>query len=144
MNHRVSAILLWLVVFFVAAAQTPLPTNRKQKSVTGQYRLRQDEFRNRLDVQQLSGGKIKFQLVALWVSFNNPENIHNGELQGVVTLEKGLAIFESGTCQITMKFTSNKVVITEGDDNGECGFGTNVTAAGSYRKIDNRKPKFDF
>lgn len=144
MKLRLAAVLFLLLVFFVTAAQTPLPANTKPRSVTGQYRLRQDEFRNRLDVQQTSGGKIKFQLVALWVSFNNPENIHNGELHGVVTLQKGLAIFESGTCQITMKFASNRVGISESDDNGDCGFGANVTAAGSYRKINNKRPKFDF
>jgi hypothetical protein len=95
-------------------------------------------------VEQLPGGRIKFQLVALWVSHNNPENIHNGELSGVVALENGLAIYESGTCKITMKFTSNRVAITESDENGDCGFGANVTAAGSYRKIDSKRPKFDF
>ena len=136
-------MIFLLGVFLLTVAQTP-PTTTKPRNVTGQYRLRQDEFRNQLDVQQLSDGKIKFQLLALWVSHNNPENIHNGEIQGVATLEDGVAIHESGNCKITMKFTSNKVVITESGDNIDCGFGANVTSAGSYRKIAGRKPKFDF
>lgn len=144
MKQKLAALILLLVVFSVTTSQTPVPTKAKLRNVTGQYRLRQDEFRNRLDVQQLPGGKIKFQLVALWVSHNNPENIHNGELQGVVSLDNGLAIYETGSCNITMKFTSTRVVITESDANGDCGFGVKVTAAGSYRKIDSNKPKFDF
>ena len=60
-------------------------------------------------MRQMPGGKIKFQLIALWVSANNPDNIHNGELRGVVPLENGVAVFEDGNCRVTMKFASNKV-----------------------------------
>jgi len=74
MKHILSAILFLLVVSSAAAAQTRLVANAKPRSVTGQYRLRQGEIRNSLDVLQLPGSKIKFQLVALWVSPNNPEN----------------------------------------------------------------------
>jgi len=58
-------------------------------------------------------------------------------------LDKGVAIYESGKCKISMKFTLNKVAITESVENGDCGFGVNVSAAGPYRKIAG-KPKFDF
>ena len=141
----VNPILLLLVcVCFLVNAQTPFVEKAKAQSVTGQYRLRSGEFRNSLAVQQMPGGKIKFELIALWVSPNNPENIHNGELHGVVPLENGLAVFESGSCKITMKFTSRKVELTESDENGDCGFGANVTAAGDYRKTSSKIPKFDF
>ena len=131
-----------LSAFLVTAAQTS-PNVTKARGVTGQYRLTQNEFRNRLDVQQLPGGKIKLNLLALWVSPNSPENIHNGEIQAVVPLKNGVAVYESGNCRITMKFTPGKVVIGESGDNIDCGFGANVTAAGSYRRTS-RKPKFDF
>ncbi len=144
MKQNPSVSLFFLLVLLFTAAQTPPNTNAKPRIVTGHYRLRQNEFRNSLDVQQLPGGKIKFQLVALWVSYNNPENVHNGELRGIVTLDKGVAIYETGTCKITMRFTLNRVAITESDESGDCGFGANVTAAGSYRKINSRTPTFDF
>lgn len=144
MKQKLAAVIFLPLVFLVAQAQTPLPKNSSLPNVTGHYRLRQDEFRNSLDVHQLPGGKIKFQLVALWVSYNNPENIHNGELRGTATLEKGVAIYETGTCKITMSFTLNRVAVAESDSHGDCGFGANVTAVGSYRKINRRKPKFDF
>ena len=144
MKNKLALPILLLLVCFIANAQTPPIKKAKPKTVTGEYRLRRGELRNSLDVQQLPGGKIKFGLIALWVSPNNPENIHNGELHGEVPLANGVAVFESGTCRITMKFSSSKVEITESDENGDCGFGANVTAAGTYRKINSKTPKFAF
>ena len=150
MKHSlVVIILLALVSAGTAQVRPPLrpplrPPIRIPRNVTGQYRFRQDEFRNRLDVKQLPGGKIKFQLVALWVSHNYPENIHNGELHGVVKIDQGVATYQNEDCTITMRFTLGKVVITESAANPPCGFGVNVTAAGSYLKVNSKNPKFDF
>jgi hypothetical protein len=94
-------------------------------------------------VQQVTGGKIKFYLLALWVSYNNPDNIHNGELNGVVALERGIALYDRDDCKLKFEFLSNRVRITQLKDEG-CGFGANVTAAGTYRKLDSKNPKFDF
>jgi hypothetical protein len=55
----------------IFAAQAP--SNPAIKNVTGHYRFTKEEFRNRLDVKQLAGGKIKFHILTLWVSHNNPE-----------------------------------------------------------------------
>ena len=112
------------------------------KSITGHYRLTKDEFRNRLDLQQLAGGKVKFHLLALWVSYNNSDNIHNGELQGIVTLKNGVALYDQDECTLKFEFFPNRVRVTQLNDEG-CGFGANVTAAGTYRKLDSKKPKFE-
>jgi len=122
----------------VEAQSPPKPA----KNVTGHYSLTKEEFRNRLDVQQLAGGKIKFHLLALWVSYNNPENIHNGELQGIATLEKGIAIYDQDGCKIKIEFFPKRVRVTQLDDAG-CGFGANVTADGTYRKLERKRPKLD-
>lgn len=135
-----SVLLILTPSICAVPAQTPPQANAK--SVTGHYRLTKDEFRNRLDVQQLAGGKIRFHLLALWVSYNNPENIHNGELQGIVALENGVAVYDQDDCKLKFEFFSNRVRVTQLNDSG-CGFGANVTAAGAYRKLDSRKPKFD-
>src|SRR5258708_5675471 len=42
-------------------------------------------------------------------------------------------------CQITLRFTGGKLVVTQ---TGICGFGHNVRAAGTYKKVSARKPKF--
>ena len=131
-----------LLTSSIGGVQAQAPPQAAQ-NVTGHYRLTRDEFRNRLDVQQLSGGKIKLYLLALWVSHNNPENIHNGELQGVVALKNGHAVYDQDDCKLKFEFFSNRVRVTQLNDSG-CGFGANVTAAGTYRKLDGKKPKFDF
>ena len=144
MKHKPIRLILLLLACFVVAAQTSLSVVAKPRSVTGQYRLRKNEFRNSLVVRQLPGGKIKFELIALWVSANNPQNIHNGELHGVARLENGVAIYESGNCKVRMSFALNRVIVTTDDVIDDCGFGANVAASGTYRKINSKTPRFDF
>ena len=43
-------------------------------------------------------------------------------------------------CRITLKFTGGKLVVTQ---TGICGFGHNVTAEGTYKKVSAKKPKFE-
>jgi hypothetical protein len=78
------------------------------------------------------------------LSHYNPANVHNGQLEGIARLENGVAIYETDSCRLRIEFLPAKVRITQSDKVGDCGFGANVTASGSYRKIDGRKPKFDF
>jgi hypothetical protein len=137
-----SLVLLGIFTAALCMVQAQSPPKPAVKNVTGHYRLTKGEFRNRLDVQQLQGGKIKFHLLALWVSYNNPDNIHNGELQGIATLEKGVAIYDQDGCKIKIEFFPNRVRVAQLDDTG-CGFGANVTADGSYRKLDSKRPKLD-
>jgi hypothetical protein len=49
---------------------------------------------------------------------------------------------EAGDCKITMTFLANGKLKVE-QQGEECGFGHNVRADGTFRKISNRKPKFD-
>jgi hypothetical protein len=134
-------LLLLMLTAAIFAAQAP--SKPAIKNVTGHYRFTKEEFRNRLDVKQLAGGKIKFHLLTLWVSHNNPENIHNGELQGIAALKNGVAIYDQDGCKIKMEFLLNRARVRQLEDVG-CGFGANVTADGTYRKLDNKQPKFDF
>ena len=145
MGLKTFSPFLVLLISFVVPGQTPPTTKTKQATnATGHYRLRKEEFRNRINVQQLPGARVKFDLLALWVSHYNPENVHHGTLQGIANLENGVATYEAGGCKLRLEFLLNKVRITQSDEAGDCGFGANVTATGTYRKIDNKKPKFDF
>ena len=69
---------------------------------------------------------------------------NTGEGQGVASLEGDIAKFKpDGTeddCAITLKFSRDKLVVTQ---TGTCGFGFNVTAEGTYKKVSSREPKFD-
>ena len=68
---------------------------------------------------------------------------NTGEGNGVATIEGDIAIFKpegaEEECRITLKFTGGKLVVTQ---TGICGFGHNVTAAGTYKKVSAKKPKF--
>lgn len=69
---------------------------------------------------------------------------NSGEGSGIATIEGDTAIFKpegaEDECRITLKFTGAKLVVTQ---TGICGFGHNVTAAGTYKKVSAKKPKFD-
>ena len=70
-------------------------------------------------------------------------NGNEGEGSGVATIEGDTAIFKpegaEEECQITLKFTGGKLVVTQ---TGICGFGHNVSAEGTYKKVSSKKPKF--
>ena len=65
--------------------------------------------------------------------------VNTGEGEGIAFIEGDTAIFKPDgaeeECRITMKFTGGKLVVTQ---EGLCGFGHNVTAAGTYRKVSSR------
>jgi hypothetical protein len=65
--------------------------------------------------------------------------VNTGGGEGIAFIEGDTAIFKPDgaeeECRITMKFTGGKLVVTQ---EGVCGFGLNVTAAGTYRKVNNR------
>jgi hypothetical protein len=69
---------------------------------------------------------------------------NSGEASGIATIEGDTALFKpegaEEECQITLEFTGGKLVVTQ---TGICGFGHNVTAAGSYKKVSAKKPKFE-
>ena len=66
-----------------------------------------------------------------------------GEESAVATIEGDTAMFKpegaEEECQITLKFTGSKLVVTQ---IGICGFGHNVSAEGTYKKVSSKKPKF--
>ena len=68
---------------------------------------------------------------------------NTGEGSGVAFIEGDTATFKpEGSyeeCKITMKFRGGKLIV---EQEGECGFGQNVTANGTYKKVSSEKPKF--
>ena len=68
---------------------------------------------------------------------------NTGEGSGIAFIEGDTAIFKpEGSyedCKITMKFREGKLIV---EQEGECGFGQNVTANGTYKKVSSEKPKF--
>lgn len=69
---------------------------------------------------------------------------NTGEGSGSATINGDIATFKpdeaDDDCAIMLRFSQNKLEVTQ---TGTCGFGLNVTAAGTYRRTSTRKPVFE-
>ena len=86
--------------------------------------------------------RIEFSGVFRYDSATGP-TANTGEGHGVASLEGDTAKFKpygAEDCTITLKFSHDKLLVTQ---TGTCGFGFNVTAEATYKKVSSRKPKFD-
>lgn len=89
--------------------------------------------------------KVQFEGEYLYQLADGTQMAHTGEGDGIAMIEGNEATFkpegaEDG-CEIRMKFLKGKLEVTQ---EGICGFGHNVSAEGTYRRISSRKPKFGF
>jgi hypothetical protein len=107
--------------------------------VNGVYRYRTSEFR----VLALGHNKLEVQFNGEYMTRAGYPNI--GEARGEATIVGDLATFIPGDttgCTITMKFRRNRLEVTQEGSDAVCGFGHNVMATGTYRKVKGGKPKF--
>ena len=132
-----------------AQTQTTVKKIVAAASVTGHY-LEKDSG-DTLDVQLLPGGKIKIDLNAYYPCANpsladRPGGPNMGETDATIAIKNNHALYStdenSGHCKITFDFAPKSVTINQDEQSmGCCGYGYNVNASGTYRKISN-KPKF--
>ena len=143
--REVLAVLLALLVpaFFVPTATagersvTAAEANGTYRDVKGSSEIR---------ILALGHGKLKVQLALVYEYESDAGPMANlGDASGEATIENDVAVFVPegfGDCKITMTFLPNGKLKVE--QRGEqCGFGHNVRAEGTFRKISSRKPKFD-
>jgi hypothetical protein len=68
---------------------------------------------------------------------------NTGEGSGIAFIEGDTATFKPDgseeDCKITMKFREGKLIV---EQEGGCGFGLNVTANGTYKKVSSGRPRF--
>ena len=77
----------------------------------------------------------------------NGEPMSNvGDVSGIARIEGDTATFRpegaEDECSITMRFTRGRLVVTQAGAPVSCGFGHNVSAAGTYRRTSARRPRF--
>jgi hypothetical protein len=128
-------------------AQTPTPpkTPAPHAIVTaaqanGIYRYYQSEFR----VLALGHNKLKVQFDGVYPTLAKSVNL--GYAMGEASIDGNVAIFKPPDfeqCSITMVFLPGKLRVTQSGSDADCGFGHNVNATGTYRKIRGGKPKFE-
>lgn len=145
-----SKTLLIACCIFVSAAgalgQEPTPTPPPvhkivtAAQVNGVYRYYQSEFR----ILALGRNKLKVQFDGIYITQAGSPNM--GSATGEASIEGNVATFkpeETQRCEITLVFLPNKLRVTQEGSDAECGFGHNVYATGTYRKIKSGKPKFE-
>jgi hypothetical protein len=137
----IKTLLLTGAFCLMIAPQVHAQTDVAAKQVNGTWKYRKNEFRIwALGEQKL---QIEFSGVFEYKNAYGP-TANTGEGSGIAHIEGDTAIFKPENaeeeCKITLKFTGGKLVVTQ---TGICGFGFNVSAEGTYKKVSSSKPKFD-
>ncbi|MDX6528998.1 MAG: hypothetical protein QOH41_1288 [Blastocatellia bacterium] len=148
---RIFVLLVCFVAYaFSAAAQSaqaPTPPSPPQKhqivnaaQANGVYRYYQSELR----ILALGHNKLKVQFDGIYMTLAKSPNM--GYAMGEAIIEGNIATFKPPDferCEITLVFLPGKLKVTQEGSDADCGFGHNVNATGTYRKIRGGKPKFE-
>ena len=125
------------------AAAPPRPPQKHQvvtaAQANGVYRYFKSEFR----ILALGHNKLKVQFDGVYMTLANSPNI--GYAFGDATIDGNIATFkppDTEHCEITLVFLRNKLKVMQDGSDADCGFGHNVNATGTYRKIKSGKPGF--
>ena len=150
MKRTALLILLVAIRGLSIVAQNPKPRTPpkppvKQQIVTaaqanGVYRYYQSEFR----ILALGHNKLKVQFDGIYITASKSPNM--GYAMGEATIDGNIATFkppDTERCEITMVFLPGKLKVNQDGSDAACGFGHNVYATGTYRKIRSGKPKFE-
>lgn len=118
--------------------------------VKGTWRSGKNEFK----LLALGKGRLKVAFAGTYeYRTSQGPSANTGETAGIASIEGTTAILKPADfdgCTITLKFVSNparakgaattpRLVVTQ---DGECGFGLNVAADGTYHRVSSRKPSF--
>jgi hypothetical protein len=126
---------------YLAAASIVTVRADSEKSVTaaqvnGTWKTKYSEFK----IWALGQQRLQIEFSGVY----EYKTANEGEGSGIATIEGDTAIFKpegaEEECRITLKFTGSKLLVNQ---TGICGFGHNVSAAGTYKKVSAKKPKFE-
>jgi hypothetical protein len=123
----------------------PKPPPKQKVIVTaaqanGVYRYNQSEFR----VLALGRNRLKVQFDGVYPTAGGSVNL--GYAAGEAIIDGNIATFKPSDtegCEITLIFLPNKLKVMQDGSDADCGFGHNVFAGGTYRKVKSGKPKFE-
>jgi hypothetical protein len=106
--------------------------------INGTYRSHENEFR----ILAIGHNKLKIQFNGQWMTRYHYPNL--GEAIGEAPIDGNVATFvpPNTRCKITLTFLTNRVEVEQEGTDSDCGFGRNVMAAGTYRRIKGGKPRF--
>lgn len=106
--------------------------------VNGVYRFYKNEFR----ILALGKNRLKVQFDGIYPT---PKSFNMGYAAGEAIIDGNIATFKptDERCELTLIFLPNKLKVIQDGTDADCGFGHNVYAAGTYKKVRSGKPKFE-
>lgn len=132
-----------LLVLAVCCAGLAQPRVVTAAQANGTYRSGPNEIK----ILALGKNKLRIQMALAWEHKTPDGPMANvGASYGEATIENDVATFRpEGTedCTITIRFLSGNRIRVSEENMLNCGWGFNVSSAGTYRKIRAGKPKFD-
>jgi hypothetical protein len=156
MSKKLFLSLLLIFWAAISATQSNAQTSRKVvggAEVTGTFRSyysgKYKSSYSEIKILALGKGKIKvsFELTYPFVDGTGAMSANLGSGEGEAEISGDTAVYknsESGQCTITIKFVKpGQIKVTQSGSDAECGFGFNVTADGTYKKVSGAKPKFE-
>jgi hypothetical protein len=132
---------LWLAAVSIVTVQADSDKIVTAAQVNGTWKTKSGEFK----IWALGKERLQIEFSGVY-EYKTPQgpSANEGVGSGIATIEGDTATFKpegaEEECQITLRFSGGKLVVTQ---TGICGFGHNVTAAGTYKKVSAKKPKFD-
>ena len=132
-------LLLPIVLFAISGAAASSEVTAAQ--VNGTWKMKGGEFK----IWALGQQRLQIEFSGTY-EYQSPQGptANEGQGSGIARIEGDTAVFKpegaEDECKITLKFTRGKLVVTQ---TGTCGFGNNVSAEGTYKKVSSNKPKFD-
>jgi hypothetical protein len=146
MTKLAFALLIYCAILLLPALESSQTIASAQTIVTaaqvnGTWRSKTGN----LKVWALGQQKLRVEFLGTY-EYDSPAGpmANTGSGSGIAFIEGVTATFKpddaEDECKITMKFSGGKLTVKQ---EGGCGFGHNVTAEGTYRKISSRKPKFN-
>lgn len=156
MRKRIFGVLFAFVALMSFSLSADAQADRKSVSaaeVNGTFRMnftgKYREFSNQIKILALGGSKLRvgMDLVYPLTTGSGEKSVNMGSLDGEASISADTAIYQSaefGTCKITIKFVKpGAIKVTQEGSDTDCGFGHNVTANGTYRRVSGKKPKFE-
>ena len=146
---RIALCVLLLTVMSVSVQAQKGRTSVSTAEVTGTFRMNfGGKFRRTYDeikIASIGRGKLRVSMDLLFPHVVNGEMSPNlGSLDDTFSIKGDTASYTTGQCTLTIKFVRPGTInVTQQGMDSDCGFGHNVMADGTYRKVSSRKPKFE-
>ena len=155
MTKSIFLVLCAVVFTSFAALSAQAQTSRKSvpaSEVNGTFQMDfKGKFKgssNEIKILALGKGRLQIAMDLLYPYIVRGEMSANmGQLDGEAKIEGDTAVYEStefGQCRITIKFVQpGTIKVSQEGTDADCGFGHNVMADGTYRRVSSAKPTFE-